>query len=158
LVAGILEEYAQRGVFRGFSHGLAAGGEAGFKKAGFKIVWHYDREMDLTLDERSKTLTFTALLPALPARSAMYREFKEFLESRHSPELLEHRRIDPKKAHATCRNSKGSVSVTLTVRAGGFEYGTRKLVNLVDEIFKDFLFDHHQDYLVERHWLDLDRY
>jgi hypothetical protein len=43
------------------------------------------------------------------------------------------------------------------VRAGSFEYATQKLVNLVDEIFKDFLFDHHQDYLVERNGLDLDR-
>lgn len=148
LVAGILEEYAQRGVFRGFSRG----------KTRFKIVWHYDREVDLTLDERAKTLTFPALLPGIPAKSPMYREFKEFLESRHAPDLLEHRRIDPTKAQAGCRNSKGSVSVSLTVRTGGFEYATRKLVNLIDEIFKDFLFDRHQDYLVEQHWLDLDRY
>src|SRR4051794_10267083 len=113
LVTGILEGYATRGVFRGFSR-LSAGP----KKATFKMMWHRDRFFELILDTTKKTMRFPLVLPEVPPKSSMYREYQEFIESRHSEELPDHRRIDPAKARAKCSNRCGDVSVTLTVLDG----------------------------------------
>ncbi len=56
------------------------------------------------------------VLPEVPAASPMYREFKQFVESRHSTNLPDHRRIDPKKAVAKPSNRSGKVALTLTAK------------------------------------------
>jgi hypothetical protein len=152
LVAGILENYANRGVFKGFSHGPSGAG-----KAVFRMLWHRDRFFELILDTHKKTLRFPVVLPEIPARSSMYREFKEFIESRHSADLPEHRRINPKKATVKPSIRAGNAGLTLTVRNGDYAYATRKLINLVHEVFLDFLYDgRYYDYLVETFDLDPD--
>ena len=75
LVGGILENYAARALFRGFSHGPARGG-----RAIFRMLWHRDRLFELILDVPRKTLRFPVVLPEVPADSSMYREFREFVE------------------------------------------------------------------------------
>jgi hypothetical protein len=153
LVASILENYATRAVFRGFSQGPVSNG-----RTTFKMLWHRDRFFELVLDVPRKTLRFPAVLPEVPAGSTMYREFREFVESRQSHALPEHRRIDKEKADVRCGNQGGDVSVTLTTRDGDFEYGVRKLINLVHETYLVFLFDgRYHDYLVETFNLDPDR-
>jgi hypothetical protein len=153
LVAGILENYATRGLFRGFSQGPATKG-----RATFKMLWHRDRLFELILDVPRKTLRFPALLPEVPADSPMYAEFREFVESRQSADLPEHRRIDKEKATVRCGNKGGNVSVTLAVNDGDFEYGTRKLIALAHETYMVFLFDgRYYDYLVETFNLDPDK-
>jgi hypothetical protein len=152
LVAGILENYANRGTFKGFSRGTVRGGIATFK-----ILWHRDRFFDLALDTHKKTLRFPVVLPEIPAGSSMYREFKEFVESRQSESLPEHRRIDRKKAVARPSNRSGNVALTLTVKNGDYEYGARKLIHLVHEVFLVFLYDgRYYDYMVETFDLDPD--
>jgi hypothetical protein len=147
LVAAILESYARRGTFKGFSRG----------KSSFKILWHRDRLFDLILDTRKKTLRFPVVLPEVPARSSMYREFKEFVGSRHAAGLLEHRRIDPKKAVVRPSNRGGNIALTLTVKNGDYDYATRKLIHLVHEIFLVFLYDgRYYDYLIKTFGLDPD--
>ena len=94
---------------------MSAGGVRG-KKAAFKICWHRDRSFDFLVDTAKATLHIPLVLPQVPARSAMYREFKGFLAERSSKEMLAHRRIDSKKARVACGNKGGNVSVTLTVR------------------------------------------
>lgn len=153
-VTSVLEGYAAKGVFRGFSAGPANKG-----KAVYKMLWHYDRRFELIVDTRRKTMRFPVVLPGVAADSAMYRELKEFLKSRHSQELPEHRRIDSAKARLSCSNRNAKVAVALTVRDGDFEYGARKIVHTVHEIFMVFLADGpYYDYLVEQLGLDQDRY
>ena len=148
LVAGILENYADRGVFRGFSK------EPG--RARFKMLWHRDRLFEMILDVAKKTLRMPVVLPDAP--KSMYREFQEWVEARHSDELLEHRRIDSMKARLRCGNRGGNVSLTLTVKDGDFEYGTRKLIHAVHETYLTFLADgRYYDYMVETFDLDPDR-
>jgi hypothetical protein len=145
LIGGILEHYAQRGVFRGFSRGPVRGG-----RAFFRLLWHRDRFFDLILDERQKTLHFSVLLPEVSAKSSMYRELKQFLELRHSENLPEHRRINRQKARVLCKNRGGNVSLALIVEDGDYDYGTRKLIHLVHEVFLGFLYDGpYSDYIVE---------
>lgn len=152
-VTAVLENYAQRGIFRGFSRGPAASG-----KASFRMTWHRDRQFELILDVARKTLRFPLVLPDVPARSEMFREFEAFVASRFSAELPPHRRMDSRKIEIRPASRSGNVSLTLTVLDGDFEYATRMLIHLVHEIFLVFLYDgKYYDYLVETFDLDPDR-
>lgn len=153
LIGGILEQYAQRGVFRGFSRGSVRRG-----RASFRLLWHRDRYYDLILDESQKTIYFSVLLPEVSAKSAMYRQLKEFVSLRHSENVPEHRRINRQKARVRCNNRGGNVSLALIVEDGDYDYGTRKLIHLVHEVFLCFLFDGpYSDYMVEAFDLSPDR-
>jgi len=152
LVAGILESYADRGVFRGFSKSPGTAG-----KAVFKMLWHRDRLFELILDSSKKTLRVPVVLPEMPAKSQMYRDYKEWVEGRHSKDLLEHRRIDSKKALLECANRGGNVSLTLTAKNGDFEYGARKLIHAIHETYLTFLSDgRYYEYMIETFDLDPD--
>lgn len=152
-VAETLENYARRGVFRGFSRGAV-----GKDKAAFRMVWHRDRVFDFILDLRNNTMRFPVVLPNVPASSEMYSELKAFITSRHSDKVPAHRRIDSRKAQVRPYNRGGNVSLTLTVVDGEFEYCARTLINLVHEIFMVFLIDgSYYEYMVETFDLDPDR-
>lgn len=152
LVSGILQGYADKGIFRGFSPGPVSG-----SRTSFRMIWHYDRRLELLLDASKKTLQFPELLPGVD--DSLYRDFEGFIASRHAKDLPPHRRIDPSKARLTCRRNAGRVSVTMTVKGGDFEYATRKLIHAVHEIFLVFLADGpYFEYLVEHLGLDPDRF
>lgn len=152
LVTGILQGYADKGIFRGFSPGPVAG-----SRASFRMIWHYDRQLELLLDASKRTLQFPDLLPGVD--DALYRDFEAFVASRHAEDLPPHRRIDPSKARLNCRRKGGLVSVTITVKDGDFEYATRKLIHAVHETFLAFLADGpYFEYLVEHLGLDPDRF
>ncbi len=152
LVGGILENYANRGIFRGFSRGPVRNG-----KASFKILWHRDRVFELILDSNTRSLRFPVVLPEVPPASSMYREFKEFVASRQSADFPEHRRIDPAKAGVRSGNRAGNVSLTLKLADSDYEYATRKFIHLVHEIFMIFLMDGpYFEYMVEVFDLDPD--
>lgn len=122
------------------------------------MLWHRDRLFELVLDVPRKTMRFPVVLPEIPADSSMYREFREFVASRYSEALPEHRRIDANKAVVRCGNRGGNVSLTLTALDGDFDYGVRKLIHLVHEIYMDFLFDgRYYEYMVETFNLDPDK-
>ncbi len=153
LVADTLENYAQRGVFRGFSRGPVRQG-----KAAFKMVWHREQTFELVFDAPKNTLRFPLLLPNVHAASAMYQELKQFIAAQHADELPEHRRIDRQRTQIQPGNRGGNVALTAKIVNGDCEYGTRKLIHLVHEIFLTFLFDgKYFDYLVETFDLDPDK-
>ena len=154
LVTRILEGYAAKAVFRGFSVGRVEK-----DAATYRMVWHHDRPFELRLDARNKTLRFADALPGVPSDSPMYLELKAFLKARQAEDLPEHRRVDPAKATIRASNRGGKVSIAVTVKNGDFEYATRKIVHLVHEIFLIFLVDGpYYEYRVERLGLDPDRY
>jgi len=154
VVTGILEGYAEKAVFRGFSaHPKRAG------KAVYQMIWHHDRPYELLLDVGKKTLQFPQLLPGVPARSPMYRDLRAFVKERQSDQLPEHRRVNPKKARLALGSQRGTVSITLSVKDGDFDYGTRKIIQIVHEIFLIFLEDGpYFEYMMEHLGLDPDRY
>jgi hypothetical protein len=154
VVTGILEGYAAKAVFRGFSAHPGAKGQASYR-----MVWHHDRPFEMLLDAGRKTLEFPVVLPGVPARSPMYRELKAFLKARQSEEMPEHRRVNPAKARLALGNKRGTVSLTVTVKDGDFDYATRKIIHIVHEIFLIFLVDGpYFEYMVEHLGLDEDRY
>ena len=122
------------------------------------MLWHRDQLFELILDVPRKTLRFPVVLPEVPADSAMYGEFKEFIASRFSEAMPEHRRLDPKKVRIRPGNRSAAVSLTLTALDGDFDYSVRKLIHLVHEVYMDFLLDgRYYEYMVETFNLDPDR-
>jgi hypothetical protein len=152
LVAETLESYANRGVFKGFSRVPVSHG-----KATFRIAWHRGQVFELIFDLKTGAMRFPTVLPNVPADSTMYGELKEFIKSRHSTDLPEHRRIDGNRAQVRSYNRAGNISLVLRVMNGDYEYGVRRLVHLVHEIFLTFLVDGYTDYMVETFELDADR-
>jgi hypothetical protein len=138
-----LQEYADRGVFRGFSEARASRGEHSFT-----FEWLSGRPLRFTVDTEKGVLKFRNLLPGVPSNSALYSELKQFVNARHDDELPEHRRIDRRRAEVTCSNRGGNVSIALRVKKNQYAYGVNKIVNLAHEIFVH-LKDHYADYLWE---------
>ncbi len=154
VVAAALEGYARRGVFRGFSRAEPV--RQG--RAVFRLLWHRDRVFELVFDTRRNTMRFPLVLPNLPSDSEMYRELKGFVKSRQAAELIDHRRIDGRKARVSSDNRGGNVALTMRILDGDDEYGVRKFIHLVHEIFLTFLHDgRYYEYLVENFDLDPDR-
>jgi hypothetical protein len=149
-----LEGYAEKAVFRGFSTHPGTKGQATYR-----MVWHHDRPFEMFLDAGEKTLRFPGVLPGGPARSPMYRELQAFLKVRQSAQVPEHRRVNPAKARLAVGNQQGNVSVTVTAKDADFDYATRKIIQMVHEIFLTFLVDGpYFEYMVEHLGLDPDRY
>lgn len=139
IVRESLQAYANRGVFRGFSE---------VRHGQFRFTWLVRHQMKLSVDAAQRVLSFKRLLPAVPARSAMYAELRDFIEQRHDSALPEHRRIDRRRAEVTCSNRGGFVSLSLKVKKNQYAYGVNKLVNLVHELFLH-LRDVYPEYLME---------
>src|SRR5689334_21718682 len=106
VVAAALESYAKRGVFRGFSRGEVRNG-----RVMFRMVWHWNRDFDLVFDSNHAIMRFPLLLPDVTGNSRLYRDLKQFIKSRQSAQLPDHRRIDNKKAKVVCSVRGGQVSV-----------------------------------------------
>ncbi len=147
-----LEDYAGRGVFRSFSQGKTRAG-----KTEFKLLWHRQKTFILIFDSEKETLRFRLVLPNVPADSEMYASLKELLSNRRTAKDRPHRDVDPEKATIRPHNRGGAVSLGIQVMDGDFDYGTRKLINLVNEIFLGFLVDGpYYEYMVENFDLNVD--
>ena len=145
VVRQILAGYAERGIFRAYGDRQADGG-----RSHYSFRWHTDVPLNVTYDPAKRALTFRNLLPAVGSRSGMYRDLKQFLEVRTSRAVPEHRRIDSRKVSATVTNRAGAVSLVVSLKDAHLEYGVRKAVNLVHELFVHFLRQPvYFDYMVE---------
>ena len=145
-VSGILEEYAERGVFRSYSQVESSDGVTRFR-----FLWLTPEPFDVVFDARRDALQFRDLLPGIPPGSELAAELKAFVRGRTAGDLREHRRLDPARLRVIYRNRGGSVSLTFLIQNGDYEYGVRKAVNLVNEIFLSFLTVYHAPYMV-RHF------
>jgi hypothetical protein len=134
-----LQDYADRGVFRGFNE---------VSRGQFRFVWIVRHQMELSVDTARHVLRFKQLLPGVPPGSRMYEELKSFIRERHDRHLPAHRRIDPRRAEVSCFNRGGVVSLSLKVKNNQYAYGVNKIVNLVHELFVH-LRDAHPEYLME---------
>jgi hypothetical protein len=153
IVAAVLAGYAERCVFQGFSRGPASRG-----KASFQVAWHRGRVFELTFEARSGTLRLSELLTNVPADSSMHEDLKDFIRSRQSDDLPDHRRLDAQKLQIRTYNRSGNIMLVVKARDGDNEYAVRKLVHLINEIYLTFLADgKYFDYLVETFNLDPDR-
>jgi hypothetical protein len=133
-VGDILEEYARRGVFSGFSRQQQAR-----KQGRFLVQWHRKQRFDWVYDPAQQRLRVVCVLPAVTPNSPMHRDLKAWLKTRQNDALPEHRRCDKQKVTLKSVNRGGNVSLTATLLDGDIDYGVRKMVALVNEIYLDFL-------------------
>ena len=139
-----MENYAKRGVFRGFHRQRARGGVAVFK-----LVWFRDRIFDLIVDTPKKMIRIPVVLPRVPDN--IYGDFKIFIQSHHAVGLPDHRRIEKAKARLGCAKNRGNASVTVVVKDGDYDYALRRLIHVIHETYVIFLLDgRYRDYLVEQ--------
>lgn len=146
-----LELYANKGVFRSFSSILRSN-----KSVTYRMKWHKERFYDLIHDLEKRSLRCPVVLPQAPR--AMYEEFKKFVASRQSTEMLAHRRIDPKRVRISCSLKKGDISLLFVSKDRDLEYATQKLINLMHEVFMIFLRDGlYYEYMIETFDIDRDQ-
>lgn len=151
-VGDTLQTYAQRGVFRGFSRQ----GERS-SRGDYRLLWHRDQVFELGFDSTRQSLRIACVLPNVPAQSSMYREFRQWLRERQAEALPDHRRCDPQKVALRTYNRGGDIALTLKILDGDVEYGVRKLVALVNEVYLEFLSSGlYYDWLIETFELDPD--
>ena len=125
-------------------------------KSTYRLIWHKNRPFELAIDTAKGEFRFINLLPELPAASPVYRGLKAFVKARQADDLPEHRRIDPDKAEVRLHSRQGNVSLILT-SPDDLEYGARKVIHLVQEIFLSFLAEGlNLEYAVETFELDPD--
>jgi hypothetical protein len=134
VVGDILEDYARRGMFKGFSRQ-----QQGRIKGNFRVLWHRNHVFDWHYDGGKQRLKIACVLPGVPAKSSMYREFKAWLKTRQDDDLPDHRRVDRQKLELKTFNRGGDIALNAHLLDGDVEYGVKKLVGLVNEIYLDFL-------------------
>jgi hypothetical protein len=146
-----LEIYANKGVFRSFASILRSN-----KTVTYRMKWHKERFYDLIHDVGKRTLRFPVVLPKAPR--LMYEEFKKFVASRQATETIEHRRIDPKRIRISCSLKNGNISLLFTSKDNDLAYATQKIINLMHEVFMDFLRDGlYYEYMIETFDIDRDQ-
>lgn len=136
IVRNVLQEYADRGIFRAFREVKRRRGQAEYEILCFPFTVE---PFKLVYVDKPASLTFKRLLAEMPARSEMYRRFKSFMRERSSAELVPHRRIDADRAELKWSNRLGSINVSLRVKGSEHEYVARKAINLLTDIFLDLL-------------------
>jgi hypothetical protein len=151
-VGDLLEQYAARGAFSGFSRHEHPGGNAEYR-----LWWHRRQCFLWQWNEARQTLRIACVLPSVPAGSPMYRDFRSWLQARQAPELPAHRRCDPDRVALKTYNRAGDIALTMQVLDGDVDYAVTRLVHLVNEIYQDFLSSGlYFEWLVETFDLDPD--
>jgi hypothetical protein len=130
-VQQILQEYASRQVFRGFT--VLPARPRG--KQAFEFVWHHGLHFELIVDRRNQTLHVPALLEGVLPSSPLHKELKAWLSEQSAEERPPHRRLDRSKASLRCVNHGGRIALTLTAKDGDMAYSVRRLVGLMHELF-----------------------
>ena len=144
-VKKILASYAERGVFRSFSQ--VAGGKG---QAEFRFNWLWSLPFHLTFDAQRGALSFRKLLPGIPAGSQLEAELKAFIDSLSSEDRPEHRRMDRSRLTLRYSNLRGTVTLTFRILGKDCEYGVRKALMIVNEVFLSFLNVRFPEYMVEK--------
>jgi hypothetical protein len=151
IVRETLAGYAQRGIFRAYGDRPASR-----EQIQFSFRWHTEVPINVVYRAGTRELAFRDLLPDVGGNSAMYRHLKQFLRERTSQDLPPHRRIDPRKVALRLTQRAGKVSLIVSLESD-VEYGVRKAVNLIHELFVNFLRDPlYFSYMVQHFGLNPD--
>jgi hypothetical protein len=142
MVEAVLQEYAHRGVFRGFSTTRRQGG-----RYDYTFTWLMSRPFTLSYDPARRSLSFKALLPHVQARSPMAAVLRHVVAERSTGRVPRHKRFDGRKVQAVCGIHRGSFRLTVRVRGPHEADAVRHLLGLVNELFLA-LHEMFPDYLI----------
>jgi hypothetical protein len=141
-ITDTLQQYADRGVFRGFSVTRRRSG-----RREYRFTWLTRRPTTIDYDAAARALTFRRLLPAVRSRQ-MIDALNALVANRASREWPSHKRLDRRKAGLASSVRGGDWSLTATIRGANDVYTTRLALNLVNELFL-LLHESFPDYLDE---------
>jgi hypothetical protein len=139
-----LREYADRGVFRGFT---AARGIRG--RVDYHFIWLIGRRMHAVFDPARDVLSFPTLFPRIDRHSPIARDLHALVADRTRGAVPGHKRVDGRRARIAAALHRGDWSLAVEIRGANHEYGVRRVLNLINELFL-LLHERYPDYLIER--------
>lgn len=143
VVTRALQDYADRGVFRGFSVAEERG------RWIFRFLWLSRQTMALTYDPRTAVLSFAKLFPGVDPKSALLEELKTIVDKRTTRAVPEHKRIDGRRVRLSFTVRQGAASLTLGIRGRHHAYAVQRALNLVNDLFLA-LHASYPDYLIDQ--------
>jgi len=143
VIARSLRRYADRGVFQGFTSRADRRG-----RLEFQFTWLTREPVTITYEPKRGALTFRHLLPGLRDGSPALADVTELIDDRSRRNVPEHKRVDGRRAQISWFIARGGLSLTVTVRGRHHEYGVRRGLNLVNDLFV-LLHANYPDYLTE---------
>jgi hypothetical protein len=151
-VSSLIEDYVARGVFRAAALPSSKAG-----RELYRIVWFRDQCMDLEVHTPRARASLRGVLPAIEPRSKLDRALRIWLRSREAPQLPAHRRLDRARFQVRLRNAGGNVQLSVVSKSSDPTLALRKLLNLVNELYFDFLAaPERYDWIAEAFELDPD--
>lgn len=147
-MAGTLQGYADRGVFRGFRVTV---GPRGVQR--FQFLWLTRRPMVLVFSPTRRGLVFECLFPAADRVAGLTAAIRDAVRSSSSPARPRHRRIDARRAKMTCRFHDGDGSLRLSFagpEGGQAAAALRSALTFVNELFL-ILHECFPEYLIAQH-------
>ena len=142
-VAGALQHYAARGVFRGFSMGPVRGG-----RHDFRFTWLTRQPTVVSYERSSRALTFRRLLPSAASYPGLSGELKRVVDEHRSAAVPPHRRMDARRVRVACAVRHGDFSLRLAIRGPHHAYAVQRGLNLVNQMFL-LLQASYPEYLIE---------
>ena len=136
-----LRDYADRGVFQGWSE---TDGRLGKKT--FRFRWLLGSEFRVVVDPKKHELVAKNLLPAIDNRSFIDSDLRRFIADRTDTKLPAHRRIDTKLITISYTNRKQNVSLVVQTQENQYEYAIKTLLSTLNDLFA-YLHLYHIDYL-----------
>ena len=108
-VSAELQNYADRGIFQNFS--LAE--QAGKGSVNYRFHWLAEMPFNLRLNVQKSEIEIKDVLPAVPFRSKMDKEFRSFLQQRSAESIPSHRRLDDQRFTFSCKNLRRNYRLVL---------------------------------------------
>ena len=141
-VTTALQQYANRGVFRGFRATPAPRG-----RLEYQFLWLTRKPMRAVFEARGRSLRFPALFPGIDKTTGA--QLKAIVESRTDRDQPAHKRLDARRARITGTVRRGDFWLTVDIRGRNHEYAVTRALNLINELFVA-LHEGYPEYLVER--------
>jgi hypothetical protein len=129
-VTAALQRYADRGVFRGFSATEVRGG-----RYEYTFRWLAPRAFTLSYDPARRVLAFKRLFPRIAGRSSIAKDLRALVGERATRRVPAHKRLDARKARASCAVRGGSFALSMTIAGQNEAYVVSQLLNLVNDLF-----------------------
>lgn len=137
----LLQSYADRGVFRGFS---AQAGPRGARV--YRFTWLTRAPLTLVLAPVARTFTFVGIFPQPSSVRGLPVALRRAIARHATREVPPHRRLEARRATMTARVARGDLSLRVTVHAGDPATVARLALSVVNDLFQ-FLHECYPDYL-----------
>lgn len=151
-IVGLVDAYVRRGIFR-----ASILPQESRHVISFNLIWFQRQLMTLHIDKHRGHAKLHNVMPALAPRSMVDRQCRAWLRERADETLPAHRRMDPDEVRVGIASRRGEMQLCVTSANGDGVTATRKLIQLANELYLDFLSSAERyDWIVDNFDLDPD--